>query len=148
MFLPITLIYDTRTFDLQTDLLELKRNPIILRPSFDPYPWSTSKDRSDRCLKNPSFKKSKKCRSEYMRLSLVTLMLLKYNHVMYLANRHLICLGSIPVGEFAACTYRLSPLPMHHFHLPPPPFHVVFPPSPSLFCPILSECRRFALQCL
>jgi hypothetical protein len=29
----------------------------------------------------------------------MTLMLLKYNHVMYLANRHLICTGSIPIGE-------------------------------------------------
>ena len=29
--------------------------------------------------------------------------------------------------------------PCHHCHLPPPLFHVVFPPSPSLFCPILSS---------
>lgn len=99
MFLPITLINDTMSFYLQTDLLELKRKPMILRPSFDPYPWSTSKNRSDQCLKNSSPKISRKCRSEHMRLSLMTLMILKKNHVMYLVNRHLIRTGSILVGE-------------------------------------------------
>ena len=72
---------------------------MIFRPSFDPYPWSTPKYRSDRCSKNSSPKKSGKCRCEYMRLSSMTLMLLKNKHVMYLANRHLNCTGSIPVGE-------------------------------------------------
>ena len=148
MFLPITLINDTMSFYLQTDLLELKRKPMILRPSFDPYPWSTSKNRSDQCLKNSSPKISRKCRSEHMRLSLMTLMILKKNHVMYLVNRHLIRTGSILVGEsLQACTICLhcSCITficfLHHSM-----WSFLHPHRCSV--PSCSECRRFALQCL
>ena len=36
MCLPITLIYDTMSFYLQTDLLELKRKPMIFKTKLQP----------------------------------------------------------------------------------------------------------------
>ena len=135
MCLPITLIYDTMSFYPQTDLLELKeiddfqdqalilihgrlrrteaidvwRTPPPRNPgNVDPNTWGCPWWRS--CF----WKTNMSC------ISPIDILIVQVQFL--LENR---------------CMHRLSSSPMHHFHLPPPPFHVVFPPSPSLFCPIL-----------